>query len=119
MALAAAERLPDSLVVPYLNRLADLLFVMARVADGGFRPVRSPLTRPVPIGTDTDRLLRDNRTLLELLSLGAVAAILIGVQLLADTDIGSSWAGGLAGVASQLGRSCRPRSWCCSRPPCS
>ncbi len=41
VALAAAERLPDSLVVPYLNRLADLLFVMARVADGGFRPVRS------------------------------------------------------------------------------
>ena len=33
--------LPDSQVVPYLNRLADLLFVMARAADGGFRPVRS------------------------------------------------------------------------------
>ncbi|MGI8658075.1 MAG: cob(I)yrinic acid a,c-diamide adenosyltransferase [Candidatus Limnocylindria bacterium] len=33
-------RLDDSLVVPYLNRLADLLFVMARVADGGFRAVR-------------------------------------------------------------------------------
>jgi cob(I)alamin adenosyltransferase len=28
-------------VVPYLNRLADLLFVMARLADGGFRPVRN------------------------------------------------------------------------------
>ena len=27
-------------VVPYLNRLADLLFVMARAADGGFRAVR-------------------------------------------------------------------------------
>jgi cob(I)alamin adenosyltransferase len=27
--------------VPYLNRLADLLFVMARVADGGFRPMRT------------------------------------------------------------------------------
>jgi cob(I)alamin adenosyltransferase len=40
VALAAAERLPDSFVVPYLNRLADLLFVMARVADRGFRPVR-------------------------------------------------------------------------------
>jgi len=39
VALAAAERLPDSEVVRYLNRLADLLFVMARVADGGFRPV--------------------------------------------------------------------------------
>ena len=41
VALAVAERLPDSHVVPYLNRLADLLFVMARVADGGFRPVRT------------------------------------------------------------------------------
>jgi cob(I)alamin adenosyltransferase len=29
-------------VVRYLNRLADLLFVMARVADRGFRPVRDP-----------------------------------------------------------------------------
>ncbi len=37
-ALPAAA--PDSQVVPYLNRLADLLFVMARVADGGFRAVR-------------------------------------------------------------------------------
>ena len=33
--------LPDSQVVPYLNRLADLLFVMARVADGGFRPLEA------------------------------------------------------------------------------
>jgi cob(I)alamin adenosyltransferase len=40
VALAAAGGLPDSQVVPYLNRLADLLFVMARAADGGFRPVR-------------------------------------------------------------------------------
>jgi cob(I)alamin adenosyltransferase len=40
VALAADGALPDSQVVPYLNRLADLLFVMARVADGGFRPVR-------------------------------------------------------------------------------
>jgi cob(I)alamin adenosyltransferase len=39
--LAGAGGLPDSQVVPYLNRLADLLFVMARAADGGFRPVRS------------------------------------------------------------------------------
>jgi cob(I)alamin adenosyltransferase len=38
--LAATDGLPDSQVVPYLNRLADLLFVMARAADGGFRPVR-------------------------------------------------------------------------------
>jgi cob(I)alamin adenosyltransferase len=39
--LADAGGLPDSQVVPYLNRLADLLFVMARAADGGFRPVRT------------------------------------------------------------------------------
>ena len=41
VALAEANGLPGSQVVPYLNRLADLLFVMARAADGGFRPVRS------------------------------------------------------------------------------
>lgn len=40
VALAELGDLPDSEVVRYLNRLADLLFVMARVADGGFRPVR-------------------------------------------------------------------------------
>lgn len=40
VALAEAGELPDSQVLPYLNRLADLLFVMARVADGGFRAVR-------------------------------------------------------------------------------
>jgi cob(I)alamin adenosyltransferase len=40
VALSSAGELPDSHVVPYLNRLADLLFVMARAADGGFRPVR-------------------------------------------------------------------------------
>jgi cob(I)alamin adenosyltransferase len=40
VALASDGGLPDSLVLPYLNRLADLLFVMARAADGGFRPVR-------------------------------------------------------------------------------
>jgi cob(I)alamin adenosyltransferase len=40
VALAADGGLPDSQVLPYLNRLADLLFVMARAADGGFRPVR-------------------------------------------------------------------------------
>ena len=39
--LAAADGLPDSHVLPYLNRLADLLFVAARVADGGFQPVRT------------------------------------------------------------------------------
>ena len=41
VALAGDGGLPDSLVLPYLNRLADLLFVMARAADGGFRPVRN------------------------------------------------------------------------------
>jgi cob(I)alamin adenosyltransferase len=41
VALSTAGELPDSQVVPYLNRLADLLFVMARAADGGFRPVRA------------------------------------------------------------------------------
>jgi cob(I)alamin adenosyltransferase len=40
VALAATGELPDSQVVPYLNRLADLLFVAARAADGGFLPVR-------------------------------------------------------------------------------
>ena len=41
VALAAADGLPDSQVVPYLNRLADLLFVMARAADGGYRAVNA------------------------------------------------------------------------------
>ena len=41
VALAAQGQLPGSLVVPYLNRLADLLFVMARAADGGFVAVRT------------------------------------------------------------------------------
>ncbi len=40
VALAESGGLPDSQVVPYLNRLADLLFVAARAADGGFRAVR-------------------------------------------------------------------------------
>ena len=39
--LAEADGLPDgSFVVPWLNRAADLLFVAARVADGGFLPLR-------------------------------------------------------------------------------
>lgn len=38
--LVELGRLDGSHVVPYLNRLADLLFVMARVADGGFRALR-------------------------------------------------------------------------------
>ncbi|MGH2379935.1 MAG: cob(I)yrinic acid a,c-diamide adenosyltransferase [Candidatus Limnocylindria bacterium] len=40
VALDDAGELGDSQVVPYLNRLADLLFVMARASDGGFRAVR-------------------------------------------------------------------------------
>ena len=40
VALSESGGLPDSHVVAYLNRLADLIFVMARVADGGFRAVR-------------------------------------------------------------------------------
>ena len=40
VALDDAGELGDSQIVPYLNRLADLLFVMARAADGGFRAVR-------------------------------------------------------------------------------
>lgn len=40
VAIAEAGGLPDSHVIPYLNRLADLLFVMGRGADGGFRPLR-------------------------------------------------------------------------------
>jgi cob(I)alamin adenosyltransferase len=39
--LVSEGGLPDSQVVPYLNRLADLLFVVARAADGGFRPLRT------------------------------------------------------------------------------
>ena len=45
VALAAAKGLPpDSFVVPWLNRAADLLFVAARVADGGFLPMRDRAT---------------------------------------------------------------------------
>ena len=41
VALGASGALPKtSEVLPYLNRLADLLFVMARAADGGYRPLR-------------------------------------------------------------------------------
>ena len=43
VALSQSGELPsDSQVLPYLNRLADLLFVMARAADGGFTPVNQP-----------------------------------------------------------------------------
>jgi cob(I)alamin adenosyltransferase len=42
-AVAAAREgwLDDSAVVPYLNRLADLLFTLARWQEGTFRPVRT------------------------------------------------------------------------------
>jgi len=42
VALAESGGLPsNSQAMPYVNRLADLLFVMARVADGGFLPLHS------------------------------------------------------------------------------
>ena len=31
---------PESQVVPYLNRLADLVYTLARWQEGHFRPVR-------------------------------------------------------------------------------
>ncbi len=42
-AVAAARDawLPDSQVVPYLNRLADLVYTLARWQEGAFRPVRT------------------------------------------------------------------------------
>ena len=33
---------PDSLVVPYLNRLADLVYTLARWQEGEYRPAREP-----------------------------------------------------------------------------
>ncbi|MEK6191480.1 MAG: hypothetical protein AABM41_04035 [Chloroflexota bacterium] len=42
------------------------------------------------------------RRTLELLSVVAVAAILVGIRMLDGTDLGSSWERGLTGVASQL-----------------
>ena len=41
VAAANADWLPDSLVVPYLNRLADLVFTLARWQEGTFRPARA------------------------------------------------------------------------------
>jgi cob(I)alamin adenosyltransferase len=38
--------LDDSFVVPYLNRLADLLFTLARWQEGTFRPVRTERRDP-------------------------------------------------------------------------
>ena len=41
-AATRASWLPtDSQVVPYLNRLADLVYTLARWQEGNFRPVRS------------------------------------------------------------------------------
>ncbi len=42
VAAAGAGWLPDSQVVPYLNRLADLVYTMARWQEGTFNPVRRP-----------------------------------------------------------------------------
>jgi cob(I)alamin adenosyltransferase len=41
VAAAHADWLPDSCVVPYLNRLADLVYTLARWQEGTFRPVRA------------------------------------------------------------------------------
>jgi cob(I)alamin adenosyltransferase len=41
VAAAHADWLPDSVVVPYLNRLADLVFTLARWQEGTFRPARA------------------------------------------------------------------------------
>lgn len=41
VALAGAGALPDGECVRYLNRLADLLFVLARAEEGGFTPLRA------------------------------------------------------------------------------
>ena len=41
VAAAHAGWLPESHVVPYLNRLADLVYTLARWQEGTFRPVRT------------------------------------------------------------------------------
>lgn len=41
VAAARGGWLPDSEVVPYLNRLADLVYTIARWQEGTYRPVRS------------------------------------------------------------------------------
>lgn len=38
--------LAESSVIPYLNRLADLLFVLARWQEDGFRPLHEPTSQP-------------------------------------------------------------------------
>ncbi len=42
VAAAGAGWLPESHVVPYLNRLADLVYTLARWQEGTFNPVRRP-----------------------------------------------------------------------------
>lgn len=46
VAAAHAGWLDDSRVVMYLNRLADLVYTLARWQEGEFRPVRTPPTSP-------------------------------------------------------------------------
>jgi cob(I)alamin adenosyltransferase len=46
VAAARAGWLDDSFVVPYLNRLADLVYTLARWQEGTFRPVRTASTDP-------------------------------------------------------------------------
>jgi len=46
VAAAHAGWLDDSSVVPYLNRLADLVYTLARWQEGTFRPVRAERREP-------------------------------------------------------------------------
>jgi cob(I)alamin adenosyltransferase len=46
VAAARAGWLDDSQVVPYLNRLADLVYTLARWQEGTFRPVRTDREQP-------------------------------------------------------------------------
>ena len=56
VALDISGELPGSFVIPYLNRLADLLFVMARAADGGFTPMRASTdASPTPVSGHATR----------------------------------------------------------------
>ena len=42
MAIRRAEPVPDDQLVPYLNRLADLLWILARAAEQGESRVATP-----------------------------------------------------------------------------
>ena len=53
VALRRAEPIPDDQVVPYLNRLADLLWILARAAEQGESRTATPSR--TPDGTAADR----------------------------------------------------------------